>query len=148
MVRHLGQSKPRDATQTAQTSFHRNYDLISPGLPDEKLLYGRAKRAERKLTMKAVGSWDDYSKIKSWKSQVEENDPDAAVGIFHPPEDEGFKHARTYSGLYLAPGSSVRYVKRLIANTADLLLLQHMEIDSCFNTKESKSTFLNAKSPV
>ena len=138
MVRHLGQSKPRDATQTAQTSFRRNYDLISPGLPDEKLLYGRAKRAERKLTMKAVGSWDDYSKIKSWKSQVEENDPDAAVGIFHPPEDEGFKHARTYSGLYLAPGSSVRYVKRLIANTADLLLLQHMEIDSCFNTKESK----------
>ena len=68
MVRHLGQSKPRDATQTAQTSFHRNYDLISPGLPDEKLLYGRAKIAERKLTMKAVGSWDDYSKIKSWKT--------------------------------------------------------------------------------
>ena len=50
MVRHLGQSKPADATQTAQTSFHRNYDLISLGLPDEKLLYGRAKIAERKLT--------------------------------------------------------------------------------------------------
>ena len=63
MVRHLGQSKPADATQTAQTSFHRNYDLISLGLPDEKLLYGRAKIAERKLTAKAVGSWDDYSKM-------------------------------------------------------------------------------------
>ena len=138
MVKHLGQCKPKEATQTAQTSFRRNYDLISAGLRDDKLLYGRAKRAERKLTAKAVGSWHDYSKISSWKSQVEENDPDAAVGVFYLPEDEGFKHAKTYSGLYLAPGSSVRYVKRLIANSADLLLLQHMEIDSCFNAKDSK----------
>eukprot|EP00943_MAST-04B_sp_MAST-4B-sp1_P005525 g5525.t1 len=133
---HLGLSKPKHTRTTALTTLRIKYGLDENEIHMKQLLYSKSAKVAAKLAKDAVGSVDSYKQLLAWKAKVEALDIDARVRIFGEVDSHYIHHAKIYTGIYYAPGESVRYIRRLVEHSAELSLLQHLELDCTSNSKD------------